>query len=102
MVAVCQKMTTASAMVPTAMTVSPTAGRNQLAPPSPCCSPPADMSAEPELFEDTFDARGLLVEEGLILIPEQRDHGPVAGLAGLGPLRRHRHLLDQREHRLAL
>src|SRR5262249_40539617 len=85
----------------TAMMVSPMAGRNLAAPPSLPC-PPADMSAEPELFEDAFDARGLLVEEGLILITGQRDHGPVAGLAGLRPLRRGGHLLNQREHGLAL
>src|SRR5262245_22261442 len=98
MIAVCQKMTAARTIEPTPMMVSPGAGRNLAAPPA-LSRPPADMSAEPKLFEDAFDAGGLLVEEGLILIPEQRDHGPVAGLAGFGPLRRRRHLLDQREHR---
>src|SRR5262245_33290158 len=102
MIAVCQKMTAASTMVPTAMMVSPSAGRSQLVPPSPRWSPPVVMSAEPELFEDAFDARGLLVEEFLVGVAEQRDLGPLAGLAGLAPLRRRRHLLDQREHRLAL
>src|SRR5215813_11262163 len=101
MVAVCQKTTTASTSMPTAMIVSPMAGRSEPAPPSPC-APPFAMSAEPELLEDAFDAHGLLVEEFLELVAEERDDGPVPGLAGFGPLRRCHHLLDQRQHRLPL
>src|SRR4029434_8505858 len=100
MIAVCQMMTAASTSTPAAMIVSPTAGRSQ--PPSPPRAPSRALSAEPELFEDAFDARRLGVEEGLVLITGERDHRPVARLAGLRPLRRGRHLLDQREHGLTL
>src|SRR5262245_8450424 len=99
MIAVCQRMTAASTSTPAAMIVSPTAGRSQ---PPPSCAPSFAISAEPELFENAFDARRLGVEERFVLITGQRDHGPVARLAGLRPLRRTCHLLDHREHRLAL
>src|SRR5262245_53322901 len=100
MIAVCQKMTAASSRTPIAMISSPTAGRSPEAP-SPPCAPSLAISAESELFENAFDARRLSVEEGLILIADERDHGPVASLAGLRPLRRRGHLLDQCDHRLA-
>src|SRR5262245_52922339 len=95
---VCTKMTTASASTPTAITVSPMGSRS---PRPPAANPPV-MSRQPELFEDAFDARALRVEERLVLVTEQRDRRPVAVLAGLRPLRRRRHLLHQRDHRLAL
>src|SRR5262245_24620014 len=100
MIAVCQKITAASSSTPTAMISSPIAGRTADAP-SPPCAPSLAISAEPKLFENAFDARRLGVEEGLIWIARERDHGPVTRLAGLGPLRRGGHLLDQRDHRLA-
>src|SRR5882724_7564961 len=99
MIAVCQKMTAASSSTPIAMISSPVAGRSPETPPPPC-APSLAISAEPELFENTFDAGRLGVEERLILITSQRDHGPVTRLAGLRPLRRGSHLLDQRNHRL--
>src|SRR4029453_4176310 len=99
MIAVCQRMTAASTSTPAAMIVSPTAGRSQ---PPPSCAPSLAISAEPELFEDAFDARRLGVEERFVLITGQRDHGPVASLAGLRPLGSGGHFLDQREHRLPL
>src|SRR5882757_1886092 len=95
---VCTKMTTASAITPSAITVSPMGSRSPRPPPA---NPPV-MSGQPELFEDTLDARGLDVEERLVLVAEQRDRRPVAVLAGLRPLRGRRHLLHQRDHRLAL
>src|SRR5437868_584578 len=98
MIAVCHKITAASSSTPIAMISSP-AGRSA-DPPSPPCAPSLVISAEPELFENTFDARRLGIEEGLILITGQRDHGPITRLAGLRPLRRGSHLLDQRNHRL--
>src|SRR5436309_5005343 len=101
MIAVCQMMTAASTSTPAAMIVSPTAGRSQ-PPPSPLCAPSLAISAEPELFEDALDARRLGLEESLVLITEQRDLGPFAVLAGVRPLRRGCHLLDQREHCLPL
>src|SRR5215813_4803483 len=101
MIAVCQTMTAASTSTPAAMIVSPTAGRSQ-PPPSAPCAPSLAISAEPELFENAFDACRLGVEEGFVLITKQRDLGPVVVLAGVRPLRRGCHLLDQREHRLPL
>ena len=99
MVSVCQKMTMASTSTPAAMTVSPMAGRSRAAPPPPPKLPV--MSRQPELFEDAFDARGLGVEERLVVVAEQRDLGPFPRLAGVRPLRRRGHLLHQRDHRLA-
>src|SRR5262249_50831471 len=97
MIAVCHKITAASSSTLIAMISSPMAGRS--APPPPC-APSLAISAEPELFENAFDARRLGVEESLVFVAGQRDHGPVTRLAGLRPLRRGRHLLDQRDHRL--
>src|SRR3954466_5918174 len=93
-------MTMASASTPTPMMVSPIAGRTRAAGCS--CASPSAMSREPDFLEDAFDPRGLALQEGLVLVAEQRDRGPVAHLAGLGPLRRRRHLLHQCDHRLAL
>src|SRR5215468_7734996 len=101
MIAVCQMITAASPSTPAAMIVSPTAGRSQ-PPPSPPCAPSLAISAEPELFEDALDAGRLGVEEGFVLITKQRDLGPLVILAGVRPLRRGCHLLDQREHGLPL
>src|ERR1051325_1311875 len=99
MIAVCQKITAASSSTPMAMISSPTEGRSRETR-SPSCVPSLAISAEPELFENAFDARGLGVEERFIWIARERDHGPVTRLAGLRPLRRGGHLLDQRDHRL--
>jgi hypothetical protein len=85
-------MTMASASTPTPMIVSPIAGRARA----------VRCSGEPEFLEDAFDPRRLRFQKGLVLVAEQRDRGPVAHLAGLGPLRRRRHLLHQCDHRLAL
>src|SRR5262245_20225939 len=94
-------MTTASASTPAPMTASPTATRRVAT--SPLGSePPLVMSREPDFLEDAFDPRRLAVEEGLVLLAEQRDLAPVARLARLRPLRRRVHLLHQRDHRLAL
>src|SRR6185295_19647420 len=93
-------MTMASASTPTPMMVSPIAGRTRAARCS--CAPPLAMSGEPKFLEDAFDPRRLRFQKGLVLVAEQRDRGPVARLAGLGPLRRRRHLLHQCDHRLAL
>src|SRR5215813_15477374 len=101
MIAVCQTMTAASTSTPAAMIVSPTAGRSQ-PPPSAPCAPSLAISAEPELFENAFDACRLGVEEGFVLVTKQRDLGPLVVLAGVRPLRRGCHLLDQREHGLPL
>src|SRR5262245_43821898 len=101
MIAVCQTMTAASTITPAAMIVSPTAGRSQ-PPLSPPCAPSLAISAEPELFENAFDASRLGIEERFVLITKQRDLGPIVVLAGVRPLRRGCHLLDQREHRLPL
>src|SRR5262245_18153988 len=98
MIAVCQKMTAANSSTPTAMINSPMAGRS--APPPPC-APSLAISAEPELFENTFDARRLGIEERFVLITGQRDHGPVASLASVRPMRCGGHLIDQRDHRLS-
>src|SRR5262245_1170478 len=87
--------------MPIAMIVSPIAGRSRPAPPSPS-APRSGMSPEPELFEDALDAGRFGIDERLVLVAEQRDLGPVALLAGFGPLRRCRHLLDKRQHRLTL
>src|SRR5262245_27345275 len=92
-------MTIASKSTPAPMTVSPMAGRDRAAWSS--WEPPV-MSGKPELFEDAFDPRRLNVEEGFVIVAEQRDLRPLAGLAGLRPLRRCRHLLHQRDHRRAL
>src|SRR5262245_313916 len=98
MMVVCQNTTAASTSTPTAMIVSPTAGRSLPPPPS---APPLVMSRQPEVLEDAFDARGLGVEVCLVVVAEQRDLGPLPGLAGLRPLRRCRHALHQSDHRLA-
>src|SRR6516165_10931766 len=90
-------ITSTSTLAP--MIVSPMAGRARAASSS---WEPLVMSCKPELFEDAFDPRRLNVEEGFIIVAEKRDLRPVAGLAGLGPLWRCRHLLHQRDHRLAL
>src|SRR5713226_9555034 len=97
---VCQKMTTASASTPAPMSVSPIAGRSLAAQPPPPKLPV--MSRQPDLFENPFDARRLDVEERLVVVAEERDLRPLPRLAGLGPLRACRHLLHQRDHRLAL
>src|SRR6266508_5769129 len=94
-------MTAASSSAPTAMMVSPMAGRSLVAPP-PSSVPPLVMSRQPELFENSFDARRLGVEERLVVVAGERDLGPFARPAGLRPLRRCGHLLDERNHRLAL
>src|SRR5262245_19023340 len=99
MVSVCQKMTAASTSTPAEMTISPSAGRSRAAQPAPPKLPV--MSREPELFEYAFDACGLRLEEGLVVVAEQRDLGPFPRLAGVRPLRRRGHLLHQRDHRLA-
>src|SRR6516162_9276060 len=92
-------MTIASTSTPAPMIVSPMAGGDRAAWSS---SEPPVMSGKPELFEDAFDPRRLNVEEGFVIVAEKRDLRPVPRLAGLGPLRRCRHLFHQRDHRLAL
>src|SRR5262245_8738746 len=99
MTELCQNTTAASTSTPTAMIVSPTAGRSL--PPLPSV-PPLVMSRQPEVLENAFDAAGLGVEERLVLVAEERDLRPLPGLAGFRPLRRGRHALDQSDHRLAL
>src|SRR5712691_4750399 len=98
---VCQKTATASASTPAAMMISPMAGRRSPMARPPPPNPPV-MSRQSELFEDAFEPRGLDVEESLVVVAEQRDLRPVAGLAGFCPLWRRRHLLHQRDHGLAL
>src|SRR5215471_12276793 len=92
-------MTIASTSTPAPMIVSPMAGRGRAAGSS---WEPLVMSSKPELFEDAFDPRRLSVEKGFVIVAEKRDLRPLARLAGLGPLRRCRHLFHQRDHRLAL
>src|SRR5215467_14671705 len=92
-------MTIASTSTPAPMIVSPMAGRGRAAGSS---WEPLVMSCKPELFEDAFDPRRLSVEKGFVIVAEKRDLRPLARLAGLGPLRRCRHLFHQRDHRLAL
>src|SRR5207247_4552212 len=92
-------MTNASTSTPAPMIVSPTAGRGRRGASSWV---PLVMSGKPELFEDAFDPRRLNVEEGFVIVAQKRDLRPVPRLAGLGPLRRCRHLFHQRNHRLAL
>src|SRR5262245_25339846 len=94
-------MTAASASTPAPMIASPIATRRDAT--SPLGSePPLVMSREPDFLEDAFDARGLALEEGLVVVAEQRDLAPVPRLAGFRPLRRRVHLLHQRDHGLAL
>src|SRR5262245_1192563 len=101
MASVCQSMTAASASTPAPMTASPIATRRDVT--SPLGSePPLVMSREPDFLENAFDPRALAVEEGLVLVAEQRDLAPVPRLAGLHPLRRCVHLLHQRDHGFAL
>src|SRR5215472_15216171 len=92
-------MTIASTSTPAPMIVSPTAGRGRRGASS---WEPLVMSGKPELFEDPLDPRRLNVEERFVIVAEERDLRPVVQLAGLGPLRRCRHLFHQRDHRLAL
>src|SRR5262249_32586449 len=92
-------MTIASTSTPAPMIVSPMAGRDRA---SRSSWEPLVMSCKPELFEDAFDPRRLNVEEGFVIVAQKRDLRPVPRFAGLGPLRRCRHLLHQRDHRLAL
>src|SRR5258708_1010102 len=96
---VCQNMTIASTSTPAPMIVSPTAGRTR---PAWSSCEPLVMSCEPELFEGVFDPRRLTLEEGLVIVAEERDLRPLPRLTGLGPLRGRGHLLHQRYHRLAL
>src|SRR5262245_37047758 len=98
---VCQSMTAASASTPAPMIASPIAARRDATSPLGC-EPPLVMSREPDFLEDAFDARGLGVEESLVLVAEQWDLAPVARLAGLRPLRARVQLLHQRDHGLAL
>src|SRR5512133_3055037 len=101
MASVCHSMTAASASTPAPMIASPIATRRDAT--SPLGSaPPLVMSREPDFLEDALDPRGLGVEEGFVLVAEQRDLAPVARLAGLRPLGARVHLLHQRDHRLAL
>src|SRR5262249_47914290 len=92
-------MTIASTSTPAPMIVSPMAGRGRAAGAS---WEPLVTSCKPELFEDAFDPRRLSVEKGFVIVAERGDLRPVVRLAGLGPLRRCRHLSHQRDHRLAL
>src|SRR5215471_6830679 len=101
MTSVCHSMTAASASTPAPMIASPSATRRDATAPLGS-KPPLVMSREPDFLEDAFDARGLGLEEGLVVVAEQRNLAPIARLAGLRPLRARVHLLHQRDHRLAL
>src|SRR5262249_28388475 len=92
-------MTIASTSTPAPMIVSPMAGRGRAAGSS---WEPLVMSCKPELFEAAFDPRRFSGEKGFVTVAEKGVLRPVVLLAGLGPLRRCRHLFHQRDHRLAL
>src|SRR5215213_8615828 len=93
-------MTPASTSAPTAMSVSPRAGRTPE--PARYSVPPSVISGQPDVFQDAFDPRRFPFEERLVFIAEERDGRPVTRLAGFDPLRRGGHCLDQRNHVLAL
>src|SRR5262245_35114021 len=101
MASVCHSITAASASTPAPMIASPIATRRDAT--SPLGSkPPPVLSCGPYFLEDAFDARSLAVEEGLVVVAEQRNLAPIARLAGLRPLWARVHLLHQGDHRLAL
>src|SRR6266545_2354792 len=86
MIAVCQKMTAASSSTPIAMISSPVARRSPETP-SPPCAPSLAISAEPELFENTFDALFLQrrrVDALLALVGRNGNQPELAGLDLLG------------------
>src|SRR5215210_3211411 len=93
-------MMPASTSTPTAMSVSPSAGRRARAARSPV--PPSVISGEPDIFQDAFDPGRFAFEECFVFVASECDRRPVARLAGLRPLRCRGHCLDQRDHVLAL